>query len=70
MLANMAWCGWLNAFPLPNYEEPQLTTETNSVTGASKPALRLDGEIEQSRTPPETTMDWIVHRDTKGSVAE
>ena len=36
MLANMVWCGWLNAFPLPNYEEPQLTTTTNSVTGASK----------------------------------
>jgi hypothetical protein len=36
MLVNMVWCGWLNAFPLPNYEEPQLTTETNSVTGSVK----------------------------------
>ena len=36
MLATMGQYGWLNAFPLPNYEEPQLTTETNSVTEAAR----------------------------------
>lgn len=30
----MAWCGRLDAFSLPNYEETQLTIDTNSVTGS------------------------------------